>query len=294
MNYRHAFHAGNFADVVKHIVLTRVLVHLQDKPTAFRVIDTHAGAGLYDLQGDEARRGGEWQNGIGRLLRASLPADVAALVKPYLDVVAAFNSASSLPGGAIGTYPGSPLIARALLRPQDRLVACEIEPESRRQLIDRLRRDPQARVVDLDGWTALRAFVPPPERRGVVLIDPAFERPDEFERLAEGFAAAFEKWPGGTYLLWYPVKDRRAARWLGVKVAAALQRDKKSSGSEGCLSLEWSVRPEGENAGLGTAGLLIVHPPWTLERQLRQIMPQVARALGEAGAGRFQLAVPAA
>src|SRR3954447_18507720 len=144
MNYRHAFHAGGFADVVKHIVLVRMLTHLQDKPAAFRVIDTHAGAGLYDLTGDEARRGGEWLTGIARLMQARLSERVAALVKPYLDIVGAFN-----PQRDLLAYPGSPLIARALLRPQDRLVACEVEVLARKRLIDALRRDAQARVVDL-------------------------------------------------------------------------------------------------------------------------------------------------
>src|ERR1700737_2102543 len=205
MNYRHAFHAGGFADVIKHIVLVRILTYLHDKPAAFRVIDTHAGAGLYDLTGDEARRSGEWLTGIARLMQARLSEGSAALVKPYLDIVRAFN-----PRRDLEAYPGSPLIARALLRPQDRLTACEVEPNARKRLIDALRRDTQARVVDLDGWLALPAFVPPNERRGLVLIDPPFEAKDEFERLATGFSAAFAKWPTGSYVLWYPPKTRRA------------------------------------------------------------------------------------
>jgi hypothetical protein len=179
MNYRHAFHAGNFADVVKHIALARILTYLHDKPAAFRVIDTHAGAGLYDLTSAEAERGGEWRTGIARLMQARLSEPVMALVKPYLDVVRAFN-----PPRELVAYPGSPLIARALLRPQDRLVACEVEPGARKRLIEALYNDAQARVVDLDGWTALTAFVPPKERRGVMLIDPPFEAPDEFDRHA--------------------------------------------------------------------------------------------------------------
>src|SRR5437763_15102127 len=195
MNYRHAFHAGGFADVIKHIVLVRILLHLQEKPAAFRVIDTHAGAGLYELTSDEARRGGEWLTGIARLMQARLSEATAELVKPYLDIVRAFN-----PQRELEAYPGSPLIARALLRPQDRLTACELEPKARKHLIDALRRDTQARVVDLDGWLALPAFVPPNERRGVVLIDPTFEANDEFGRLSESFSEAFAKWPTGTYM----------------------------------------------------------------------------------------------
>ncbi len=221
MNYRHAFHAGNFADVVKHIVLTRVLSYLHEKPAAFRVVDTHAGAGRYDLTGDEAQRSGEWRHGIARLLAARLDAAPAALIKPYLDIVRSFNAA---PEGAaeLSAYPGSPLIARALLRPQDRMTACELEPAAHRQLVAALRRDRQARVVKIDGWMALPAYVPPQERRGVVLVDPPFEQADEFERLAAGFEAAYAKWPTGIFILWYPLKDARAAARLGQRVADAV------------------------------------------------------------------------
>ncbi len=215
MNYRHAFHAGGFADVIKHIVLVRMLTYLQEKQAPFRVIDTHAGAGRYDLTGDEARRSGEWLTGIARVLQARFSENTLPLVTPYLDIVRAFN-----PPGKLEAYPGSPLIARALLRPQDRLTACEIESGARKQLIDALRRDSQARVVDLDGWTALPAFVPPNERRGLVLIDPSFEQKDEFEQLADGFAEAYAKWPTGSYLIWYPVKSRRATDTLARLVAA--------------------------------------------------------------------------
>src|ERR1700733_1306935 len=159
MNYRHAFHAGNFADVIKHIVLVRILLHLQEKDAPFRVIDTHAGAGVYDLTGEEAQRTGEWLTGIARVMQARFSETVLPLVTPYLDIVRAFN-----PPAQLKAYPGSPLIARALLRPQDRLTACEVEPKARKHLIDALRRDSQARVVDLDGWTPLHAFVPPNER----------------------------------------------------------------------------------------------------------------------------------
>src|SRR5437899_2319346 len=215
MNYRHAFHAGGFADVIKHIVLVRILTHLQDKPAAFRVIDTHAGAGLYDLAGDEARRGGEWLTGIARVM--------------------------------------------------------------------------QARVVDLDGWVALPAFVPPNERRGLVLIDPPYEQKDEFERLGAGFAQAFAKWPTGSYLLWYPVKSRRATDSLArhvTEVASAGTPPGK------CLRLEFSVAPQTAGAALASAGLLIVNPPWTLAGELRAILPELEKPLGRGGAGRFRLETP--
>jgi 23S rRNA (adenine2030-N6)-methyltransferase len=284
MNYRHAFHAGGFADVIKHIVLVRMLTYLQDKQAPFRVIDTHAGAGVYDLAGDEARRSGEWLTGIARVMQARFSEATLPLVLPYLDIVRAFN-----PQAALVAYPGSPLIARALLRPQDRLTACEVEPKARKQLIGALRRDTQARVVDLDGWTALPAFVPPKERRGLVLIDPPYEQKDEFDRIAEGFAEAFAKWPSGSYLLWYPVKSRRATDGLARHVADAVGAG-PSPGK--CLRLEFSVAPQSAGTALVSAGLLIVNPPWTLAGELKAILPELEKPLGQGGAGRFRLETP--
>ena len=284
MNYRHDFHAGGFADVIKHIVLVRMLAYLHEKPAAFRVIDTHAGAGVYDLTSDEARRGGESLTGIARIMQARFSEKTEPLLRPYLDIVRAFN-----PQRDLVAYPGSPLIARALLRPQDRLTACEVEPKARKRLIEALRRDTQARVVDLDGWTALPAFVPPNERRGLVLIDPSFEAKDEFERLAAGFTEAFAKWPTGSYLLWYPVKSRRATDGLARHVAEVAGVGKPAGK---CLRLEFSVAPQAVSPGLVSTGLLIVNPPWTLMGELKAILPELEKPLGQGGAGRFRLEVP--
>src|SRR5262249_38262289 len=162
MNYRHAFHAGNFADVVKHAVLVRMLVHLRQKPAAFRVIDTHAGAGLYDLRGPEAFRSGEWRAGIARLLATSIGARARGLLAPYLDALASFN-----PDGALASYPGSPALIRTFLRSRDRLVACELEPSAAAALAHHLAGDRRTKAVAIDGWTALNAYVPPKERRGL-------------------------------------------------------------------------------------------------------------------------------
>jgi 23S rRNA (adenine2030-N6)-methyltransferase len=284
MNYRHAFHAGGFADVIKHIVLVRILTYLQEKQAPFRVIDTHAGAGLYDLTGEEAQRSGEWLTGIARIMQARFSETTLPLIKPYLDIVRAFN-----PDRDLKAYPGSPLITRALLRPQDRLTACEVEPRARKRLIDALRRDTQARVVDLDGWLALPAFVPPNERRGLVLIDPPYEQKDEFERLAEGFAEAFAKWPTGSYLLWYPVKSRRATDTLARQVAEVVGASKPAGKA---LRLEFSVAPQTADAALVSTGLLIVNPPWTLLGELKSILPELEKPLGQGGAGRFRLETP--
>ena len=286
MNYRHAFHAGGFADVIKHIVLVRILAYLHEKPAAFRVIDTHAGAGLYDLTSEEARRGGEWLTGIARIMQARFSENALPLIKPYLDIVRAFNSQAELKA-----YPGSPLIARALLRPQDRLTACEVASSARKDLIDALRRDPQAKVVDLDGWVALPAFVPPNERRGLVLIDPPFEAKDEFERLADRFAAAYAKWPTGIYVLWYPAKSRRAVDDLARHVAQVAATTKPAGK---CMRVEFSVAPQTSGAVLASTGLLIVNPPWALHGELKTILPELERPLGQGGAARFKLETPKA
>jgi 23S rRNA (adenine2030-N6)-methyltransferase len=280
MNYRHDFHAGNFADVIKHIVLVRILTYLHEKPAPFRVIDTHGGAGLYDLAGDAARRGGEWQFGIARVMQARFTPDTYTLLAPYLDIVRAFN-----PNGGLSAYPGSPLIARALLRPQDSLVTSELQPDARRRLIGALRHDPQGRVVDLDGWVALTAFVPPKERRGLVLIDPAFEAKDEFSRLASGFAAAYAKWPTGTYLIWYPVKQRRQPEELVRSVSEVLG----DRADEHMLRIEFSAAPLEAGGPMVSAGLLVINPPWTLAAEMKAILPELQRPLGQGGAGRFRL-----
>jgi 23S rRNA (adenine2030-N6)-methyltransferase len=265
-------------------VLVRMLAYLHEKPAAFRVIDTHAGAGVYDLTSEEARRGGESLTGIARIMQARFSEKTEPLLRPYLDIVRSFN-----PQRDLKAYPGSPLIARALLRPQDRMTACEVEPKARKRLIEALRRDTQARVVDLDGWTALPAFVPPNERRGLVLIDPSFEQKDEFERLAAGFAEAFAKWPTGSYLLWYPVKSRRATDGLARHVAEVAGAGKPAGK---CLRLEFSVAPQAASPGLVSTGLLIVNPPWTLMGELKAILPELEKPLGQGGAGRFRLEVP--
>src|SRR5690606_4824480 len=181
MNYRHAYHAGNFADVMKHAVLARIVEYLKRKDKAFRVIDTHAGTGMYDLSSEEAQKTGEWRGGIGTLLNAQLPGDAAALLKPYLDAVRAAN-----PDGAVTRYPGSPAIARHLLRRQDRLTAIELHPADAAALKRHFAGDFQTRVIELDGWLALGAHLPPKEKRGLVLVDPPFEERDEFGRIVEG------------------------------------------------------------------------------------------------------------
>ena len=276
MNYRHAFHAGNFADVFKHAVLCRILHYLRAKPAPFRVIDTHAGAGLYDLAGREANRGGEWHEGIELLLAANLTAPVAALLAPYLEVVAALNER-----GRLTTYPGSPALARAWLRAQDRLIACEIEPLAAVALKQNLRGDPRIKTLEIDGWTALGAYVPPKERRGLVLVDPPFEEDGDFFRLSRGIAAAHRKWATGIYALWYPIKTRAEPD--------ALAKALRPLGIAKMLRAELFVAPRTDPTRLNGCGLILVNPPWTLESELAVLLPALAGILGRQGQGGFKL-----
>jgi 23S rRNA (adenine2030-N6)-methyltransferase len=270
LNYRHAFHAGNFADVVKHAVVCRILAHLRDKPAPFRVIDTHAGAGLYNLTGSEASRSGEWREGIGRLLAAELSPPVAALLAPYLEVISALNAR-----GELRVYPGSPALARAWLRAADRLIACELQPEAAGALRQNLRGDPRIKAIEIDGWTALAAYVPPKERRGLVLIDPPFEQEAEFTRLARSLAAAYRKWPTGIYALWYPIKGRPGPDAL-AKSVRRLRVGK-------VLRAELTVSPPSDPGRLNGSGLLLVNPPWKLEGELSVLFPALAAILARAG-----------
>ena len=276
MNYRHAFHAGSFADVFKHAVLCRILHYLRGKPAAFRVIDTHAGAGLYDLAGPEAVRGGEWHDGIETLMAAAPSAPAAELLKPYLEVVGALNER-----GRLTVYPGSPAIVRAWLRPQDRFTACELEPQACAALAGNLRGDPRIKTLGVDGWTALTAYVPPTERRGLVLVDPPFEEVSDFRRLAQGLAAAHRKWATGIYMLWYPIKDRGEPDALAKRLRRlAIPKT---------LRVELTVHPLSDPSRLNGCGLILVNPPWTLAGELAILLPALAQILGRAGKGSFRM-----
>jgi 23S rRNA (adenine2030-N6)-methyltransferase len=275
MNYRHAFHAGGFADVHKHSVLARILLHLRLKPAAFRVVDTHAGAGRYDLAGPESTRSGEWRDGIGRVWAAradGLPLDLMAA---YLDAVSGLN-----PGGELRNYPGSPFIAKSLMRPQDRLIACELEPKAAALLAAALRDDRRAKALAIDGWTAAGAFVPPRERRGLVVVDPPFEDAADFDRLSAALAVAHGKWPSGIYVLWYPIKERGAPD--------ALARRLKRLGVPNILRSELAIGSPRTDGGLLGSGLIVVNPPFTLERDLQALMPTLCGVLSPDATARTE------
>lgn len=268
MNYRHAYHAGNFADVVKHAVLARLVEYLKQKDKAFRVIDTHAGIGLYDLGSEEAGKTGEWRGGIGRLLDGRLSPEAAALLRPYLDAVGEADST-----GELSSYPGSPLITRRLLRKQDRLSAIELHPRDVQLLKELFAEDFQVRVTELDGWLALGAHLPPKEKRGLVLVDPPFEKEGEFQRLVEGLQRAHRRWPGGIYALWYPIKDRKAV--------AEFRQALADTGIPKIMDIRFEIRPPSREPRMDGTGMIVVNPPFTLERELRVLLPALHDLLAE-------------
>ncbi len=263
MNYRHAYHAGNFADVMKHALLVWLLRAMQRKPAPFAVLDTHAGAGAYDLAGEEAQRTGEAANGIARLLDAPPPelADYIALVQK------------------IGLYPGSPALIRGLLRPGDRLICCELHPEEYGKLRRRTARDKQIFVHERDGYEALAALLPPAEKRGLVLIDPPYEDDQEYSRIVAGLRNGVSRFPAGVFAAWYPIKHRAPVR--------AFHAALRESGLRDIVSAELLLREPLDPARLNGCGLAVINPPWKFEAEapalLRAVLSRVGT--GEPGAG---------
>lgn len=279
MNYRHAYHAGNFADVLKHLVLALVIDYMKRKEAPFRVIDTHAGCGRYALGSIQAAKTGEWRGGIGRLLGPDarpLPSDVARVMEPYLDAVRSEN-----PTLQLEVYPGSPLIARRLMRPQDVLVANELHPEDGTELKSALGRDQRVKLLAIDGWFALKSLLPPKERRGVVLIDPPFEEEGELTRLAEGLAEALRRFESGVYLAWYPIKD--------LKPVAAFHGALSAIAGPELMRVELMIRGGNSADRLNGCGLIVANPPYTLRNDLAAALPELAHRLAEGSGARHRL-----
>jgi 23S rRNA (adenine2030-N6)-methyltransferase len=266
VNYRHAFHAGNFADCVKHALLAWLLRALARKETPFRVLDTHAGIGAYDLSSPEAERTGEWRGGVGRLL------DITD--GPLADYVALCRSA-----GAPAAYPGSPSLTRALLRPQDRLLLVELHPEDHATLRARFAGDAQVAVHRRDAWESIRALAPFPERRGLVLIDPPFEQEGEFERLATAIAALRHRFRAAVVAAWYPIKHRAPVRAFHTALREAAVPD--------CLAAELWLREPTDPTKLNGCGLLVANAPFRFEEEAAAILAALEDRLsdGEPGAG---------
>lgn len=265
MNYRHAYHAGNFADCLKHAALVAVLTHLRRKETAFVFIDTHAGRGVYDLGSEEARKTGEAKDGILRLLTGD-PFD--GTLERYTTLVRE---------GGEGRYPGSPLIAAKLLRKQDRLVAIEKHAEEQEALAALLKRYRNCRAVLGDGYAELKKLLPPPERRGCVLIDAPFEAPDEFKQATRALVDAHSRFPQGVYLFWYPAKEKAAleatiGEFSNAGVSPVMKIEFDTGGSA-------APAAEGRGPKLTAAGLLVINPPVGFEEDMREVLGSFARRL---------------
>lgn len=264
MNYRHAFHAGNFADVFKHAILLELLDALTAKAKPLCYFDTHAARGRYALDEVEAGRTGEWREGIGRLFNApSTPA-------PLQRYVAAIHACN--PDGSLSTYPGSPLLAANALRANDRLILCESQPDEAAALRGLLRNDSRAHVHTRDGYAALHALLPPTEHRGLVLIDPPFETQDnDFAAIEAALAQAHARWPSGVYAVWYPIKSHRTL--------APFHRHFAQGPFDRALVAELLVYPDGSPLRLNGCGMLIANPPWKVDVALANLLPALQQAL---------------
>ncbi|MCA3262463.1 MAG: 23S rRNA (adenine(2030)-N(6))-methyltransferase RlmJ [Telmatospirillum sp.] len=275
MNYRHAFHAGNFADLAKHAALGLLVRHLAEKPKGFCVLDTHAGLGEYDLLADAASRTGEWQGGIGRVFGAGEP---PASLAPYLDAVNALNS-----DGVLRWYPGSPRLIKSLLRPQDRLIACELHPQDAATLQRTFARERGVEIRAQDGYQALASLWPPRERRGLALIDPPFERTDEFAALEEALRGAHRRFATGTLAAWYPIKGRAPVDAFLAAVGDGRIRRVSVA--------EFMRQPPDDPKRFNGSGLVIVNAPWQFDEKLRTAWEWCAAALEIAGGIRIETLV---
>jgi len=261
VNYRHAYHAGGIADLLKHAILMLLIERLKVKEKPWFLLDTHAGIGLYDLSGVEAIKTGEFQTGIGALVASPSPGPI---LTSYLELVRRFNA-----DGAIRFYPGSPAIAANLKRPEDRVVLCELHPDDYETLRTALPRTSNLSFHRSDGYAALKAFLPPQERRGLVLIDPPFEDREEFRHLIDGMTLAWKRWPTGQYALWYPIKDR-----------AQIDRFHAELGVFGkVLAVEFLPEAVDEPERLNGSGLILINPPWQIDLDIRALLDELKSAL---------------
>ena len=263
MNYRHAFHAGNFADCMKHALLVWLVGALQRKPAPIFVLDTHAGTGGYDLTAEDATRTGEAEAGIQRLLTDPPPAlaEFVGLVRRFQDGTGPHLGTRMAPNHL---YPGSPLLIRALLRPDDRLACCELHDQDYPALHRLFARDPQTATHHRDAWEALGALLPPKQKRGLVLIDPPFEAPDEFDRLARGLSTGHARFPTGVFAAWYPIKRVAAVR--------AFHHAMQATGLRDIVTAELLLREPLDPARLNGCGLLVINPPYRFEAEAQPLL----------------------
>jgi len=273
LSYRHSFHAGNHADVLKHTVQSLIIEALKEKEKPFLYLDTHAGAGRYQLSSAHAERTGEYLEGISRIWdQESLPAEL----EPYIGAVKALNRA-----GQLRYYPGSPLIARHLLREQDSMQLTELHSSDFPLLRSEFQKDPRARVERADGYLQLKSKLPPVSRRGLILIDPPYEMKTDYQAVVTGITEGYKRFATGTYALWYPVVLRQQIK--------RMLRDLEETGIRRILQIELAVRPDSDQRGMTASGMIVINPPWKLEQQMANVLPWLHKTLVPNGNGSTTL-----
>ncbi|ELY4479942.1 23S rRNA (adenine(2030)-N(6))-methyltransferase RlmJ [Cronobacter turicensis] len=273
LSYRHSFHAGNHADVLKHTVQSLIIESLKEKDKPFLYLDTHAGAGRYLLSGEHAERTGEYLEGIARIWQRD---DLPAELEPYISAVSHFNRS-----GQLRYYPGSPLIARQLLRPQDSLQLTELHPSDFPLLRGEFQKDERARVERADGYQQLKSKLPPASRRGLILIDPPYEIKTDYQAVVQGINEGYKRFATGVYALWYPVVLRNQIK--------RMMNDLESTGIRRILQIELAVRPDSDQRGMTASGMVVINPPWKLEQQMATLLPWLHKALVPTGTGHTTL-----
>lgn len=269
LSYRHSFHAGNHADVLKHTVQSLILMAMKEKEKPFLYLDTHAGAGRYLLSGEHAERTGEYMDGIGKIWQRD---DVPALLETYLTVIRHYNRS-----GQLRYYPGSPLIARQLLREQDQLHLTELHPSDYPLLRSEFQKDARAQVLRADGYQQLKSQLPPAARRGLILMDPPYELKSDYQDVVSGILEGHKRFATGVYALWYPVVLRQQVK----RILVALEK----SGIRRILQIELAVRPDSDQRGMTASGMIVINPPWMLEQQMKALLPWLHQVLVPGGNG---------
>lgn len=273
LSYRHGFHAGNFADVLKHTVLVHILEYMKQKDKALRIVDTHAGAGVYKLNGPQAQKNREFDTGIGPLWKRS---DAPAAIAKYLETVRTVNEQ-----GQLQIYPGSPLLMQTLMRPQDRLFLHELHPNDFQFLRDCMRNDKQIKVLNEDGFAGLQALLPPPDRRALVLLDPSYEVKSDYQHLVKQVIQAHNRFQTGTFAIWYPVVVRQRIDEMELAF--------KKSGITNIQLMEFGLLPDNPEHGMTSSGMIVINPPWTLWGAMEEALPWLVEQLSEEQAGFYRL-----
>lgn len=271
LSYRHSYHAGNHADVLKHIVLTLCINALKEKEKPFLYLDTHSGAGRYLLQSEHAEKTGEFLSGINLIWQQS---DTPELLNTYLSVLKRYN-----PFDNLKYYLGSPLIAKQLLREQDKLNLTELHPTDYSLLRQEFSKDKRAKVFKEDGFAQLKSKLPPESRRGIILIDPSYEIKDDYQKIPKALIEAYKRFATGVYLIWYPVVSRTQTQKMIEQII--------NSGIKKIAQFELAVKPDNNQKGMTASGMIVINPPWKLNEQMQTIMPWLKNILDTEKTGNY-------